>query len=640
MGKTVHEKKSLTNYLEIDKIRIPLFFPVILGLGILYGVHFPFFCYSKLITFSMAILFLTIICKQPWTALFALGVFISQTGGLLHTDLIVHKKYLQKNAPKVGFYANVGFIEETHPTMKGMQRIILKNIVFDKKNSNLNFIKNVKITCSGKLLKGISPLDNVKVFGSLSTLKNPVIPGSFDQLQYNTIMGIDATGVAFSLRKSKTQIDKNFMENFSLIRFNLTKAISQKIDGNASGIAAALLTGDKSSIKPEIRDSFTKAGIAHILAISGLHMSLVTGILFFIARKILLYLGNFCMYINAGAIASAVTIPCTFLYLALSGFSPSAIRAFIMTTIFLISVANGKKALSLKNVSLAALFILIFDPFSLFHISFQLSFAAVLALVSFYETFGQKLQQIKPNKFIKYFYLSSATTIIATIATTPISVATFNRFSTQNILGNLIAIPITSFLIAPLGVVNIFIGKFTNLLIKPLETSINLMVNLATHIASLPGSNIALKTPSTLALSLTILGGILLCLLQTKFRHIGTIIIAATTFHYIFIQKSPSLIAVPGENNIFCIIKGGKIYSNSNQKARNKIKAIARNLGLENEKIYKIDLHKIKIPSIKHPQNLGIFVYDDGKASTLKERKHPICPVTFSAIEGTLMSKF
>lgn len=627
---------QIKNCLEQERARIPLFFPVLLGFGILYGVHFPFFCYFKLITFTISVFLLGYIFKQLFIIFFAIGVLVAQTGGILHTNLMTHKQYLQKDIPKVGFYANVGFIEETHPTMKGMQRIIFKNVDFEEPNAGLGFIKTIKMTCSSKIIKDIKPLDSVKVFGRLSKFKNPVIPGAFDQLQYNTIMGIDAGGVAFSVKKAKKQIPSHFAEFFSLIRFELTKIISQKISGEANGIAAALLTGDKSAIKPQIRDNFIKSGIAHILAISGLHMSLVAGILFLCFSKILLYLSNCFRSIRPDIVASAITIPCTFLYLALSGFSPSATRAFIMTTISLISVAIGKKAISLKNISLAALIILIFDPFSLFHISFQLSFAAVVAIISFYETIRNHLQQVKLSKFNKYFYISILTTTIATIATTPISIATFNRFSLQNILGNLMAIPVTSFLIAPLGIINIFIGKFTNFLIKPLEMSINLMINLSAYIADLPGSNIVLKSPTVSMLYLTIVGGILLCLLKTGLKHLGTIMIAISFFHYSFVQKRPEIIILPGENNIFCMIKNENIFSNSKQKARNKIKSIAQNFGLSDDKIYKIDENDFPPSLVKNADKQGLFIWKDGTVKTLTTRRHPVCPISFCRFEKIL----
>ena len=122
----------------------------------------------------------------------------------------------------------------------------------------------------------------------------------------------------------------------------------------AGGIASALMTGDKSSIPPEVREKFINSGTAHILAISGLHMSIVATIVFFIFLKVFQYLSCVFRGLSAKRSSAIATIPITFLYLALSGFSPSATRAFIMTTVFLCGSIFGRGSLSLRSVSAAA----------------------------------------------------------------------------------------------------------------------------------------------------------------------------------------------------------------------------------------------------------------------------------------------
>ncbi|MDR0552967.1 MAG: ComEC/Rec2 family competence protein [Holosporales bacterium] len=581
--------------------------------------------------------------------------------------LLVDKTYITEQIEKTSFYADVGFIEETHPTMKNMQRLILKNIRFceSKDSENYDSVNTVKMTCGTRMLRGIQPLDAVKVVGSLLPLKGPVIPGSFDPKQYNSIMGIDATGVVFYLRKlSSNTKHSNFTEIFSYLRFHLTKAISGRLHGEASGVVSALLTGDKSSISSETRDKFIKSGTAHVLAISGLHMSIVTFIIFSIIKRLLMYV---CCIIGRTigfrAIAAFITIPFTFVYLALSGFSPSATRAFIMTSICMISIMIGRRAMSIRNISTAALLILVLDPGALFHVSFQLSFSAVLALLAFYEKYNSLLPY-RPSvswKILSYILSSMIMTTIATIATTPISVATFNRFSAQNLFGNLIAVPIVSFLIAPLGIANIVICKFTNILIKPLQLSIDAMIRAMGVISSLPGSEIALKTPAQYIMWFIIIGGILLCFLISKLRYIGGGFIGAGFFCYIFVQKSPYLIVVPNDDGIVCMIENGTVYANSNQKGRPKIYSIMRTLGLKEEpngnnskgnnskgnnskgnNIVKRDLisglklftnqsiiRELKTKNFSNEE--GFFLWRDGKVRHIKQRKHPYCPAFYYA---------
>jgi competence protein ComEC len=226
----------------------------------------------------------------------------------------------------------------------------------------------------------------------------------------------------------------------------------------------------------------------------------------------------------------------------------------------------------------------------------------------------------------KYLLASIITTIIATVATTPISVATFNRFSAQNILGNLIIVPLTSFLIAPLGIANLFLGIFSDILIKPLEIVINIMIKAAQFVSILPGSEIALKTPTTAILSMIIIGGILQCLLITKLRHSGTILIAISLYMYTFVQENPHIIMVPGEDKIVCVIEGNTLYSNSKRQGRNKINAIIKNLGLYGP-IHKLDPN-FRIPNIKYTKDRGLFIWRNGDMKQLSRKLHPVCPIS------------
>ena len=251
-------KSKIFELLQKEKESIPLFIPVILGMGILFGVYFPkYACYTLI--FMVVAFFLK--KTRLYAIVFCLGVYVSQTGGILNTERLTEKKFLENNVEKVIFFADTDFIEETHPTMKNMQRIIFNNIEFDKNMDkiDLNFIKTIKMTCSSKLIKNISPLDRVKVIGCLNKFKTSSFPMSFDQKQFSAITKIDTNGVAFFIEKQNTKKKKyDFNGYFSYYRFLLTKLISEKMDSQSHGVASALLTGDKSSIKPEIREKFIK----------------------------------------------------------------------------------------------------------------------------------------------------------------------------------------------------------------------------------------------------------------------------------------------------------------------------------------------------------------------------------------------
>ncbi len=613
-------------FLFSERERLPLFVPVILGAGIIFGVFFPFTSWSALLsTILTAFLISVIIYKKSkilccTCLVFTLGFYVVQTGGILCTDLLSQKKFISEEYDNIKFEAIVKSMDETHPVMKNMRRITFK----DMNISNINYIKTAKMTCSVKMTEHISPGNVVRVKGKFIPFKPPAIPGAFDQIQYNSLIGIDATGVVYNIVKLGES--SSFDNWINKIRRKLTQSILEKMPPPAGGIASALLSGDKSAIPTEVREKFIASGTAHILAISGLHMSIVASIVFLAFTKLLQYLSCICNKISPKKCAATITIPATFLYLALSGFSPSATRAFIMTTVFLVSVMCGRGSLSLRSVAVAAFLILIFDPGALFLVSFQLSFCAVVALVAFYEAFQPALHNFMQNhsgivqKLASYIVTTLASTIIASMATLPISIAVFNRLSISGVVGNLVAIPLVTFAVIPLGIIClIFHADF---LVSMLSFILNKLHTILSYISEIPGSNIVVKSPEISDLYIIIIGGIVLCLLKTKVRLIGTIPIAVGILGWIF-RPPPDIIFPPGVE-IACFIENNNFYTTSLKKGRRVALSVQRNLGFSGKLSKKgCQDGKWKVSNYSN----GLYIWTkSGKTQQLAKRKHPYCP--------------
>lgn len=626
--------------LLIEKERFLLFIPVILSIGILIGVFFPFQSFSNLIILLIAFISISVLTYKKIKLfsiilfIFSLGLYVSQTGGILHTEFLPQKTFLEKEYDGIKFTATVKFIEETHPIMKNMRRIIFENIKFSE-SDNLTFIKTAKMTCSVYSSEHIFPGDIVEVKGKISPLKSPAIPGSFDQRQYNSLINIDTNGIVYYLKKLKTNATLDY---FSYFRRILTKNITHKLKGNAGGIAGALLTGDKSSIPNYIRDIFINSGTAHILAISGLHMSILASLIYFIFLRFFQYLNCIFHRINPKIFAALSTIPLIFLYLGLSGFSPSAIRAFIMTLFFMISIILERGILSLRSVAVAAFLILVFDSASLFLVSFQLSFCAVVSLISFYESFQSQLTnfQLKYNnifwKILFYILASFLTTIIASLATNPISIATFNRLNFSGILGNLVAIPTMSFLIMPIGLLSLITSGFSDLFINITEFVINKMTDILAFISTLPYSNITIKSPNLITLYTIVFSGIIVCLFRTKLRHLGWLGIIFGIFHWI-LEEKPDII-IPPQSEIICFVKDNTFYTTSIQKGRRNSLSIQRNLGFDG-KLIKSPFEK----NFNKYEN-GLFIWSTkGIQKEIAKRQHPYCPAYFKNLSNQISQK-
>ena len=227
----------------------------------------------------------------------------------------------------------------------------------------------------------------------------------------------------------------------------------------AEAVLAALVTGQKKMIHEKTRDNFSKAGLSHILAVSGLHMSLVGLGFFCIFIFILNWQPSLVITGHAKKTAGLLTLLPLTAYAFFAGFSPSTQRALIMTAVFLTSFLMEKEKDPLNTLYFAASLILLVDPGALFSISFQLSFACVFFIISGFVFLGRTLG-LPENKWIKKICIMILTTMFAGIGSAPVTAFYFNMFSMVQVVTNLFMIPVIGFLCLPLGLAGLMSMNF------------------------------------------------------------------------------------------------------------------------------------------------------------------------------------
>ena len=261
--------------------------------------------------------------------------------------------------------------------------------------------------------------------------------------------GLDCSFVALTMR---------FLQR-TRFRFSSTVAIaSQSTDENppdffakqARAVLTALVTGQKEMIHESTRDDFSKAGLSHILAVSGLHMSLVGFGFYSLFVYILNRQPSYVITGRAKKTAGFLTLLPLTIYAFFAGFSPSTQRALIMAAVFLTSFFIEKEKDPLNTLYFAACLILFIDPGALFSISFQLSFFCVFFIISGFIFLGKTLG-LPENKWIKRICLTILTTVFAGIGATPLTAFYFNMFSMVQVGTNFVMIPVIGFLCLPLG---------------------------------------------------------------------------------------------------------------------------------------------------------------------------------------------
>lgn len=406
----------------------------------------------------------------------------------------------------------------------------LHKIMIDLGENGPDNLKNIKINYSDKNTLIPQVGDSITGIASLFPYGDPVSAYGYDFRKNAYFKEIGASGRLYEI----TDLKRSEKTNLQCMRTKLSNHFRQKLSGEVAEIAIALITGQRQGITNEIRNAFADSGLAHILAISGLHISLVAGLLFLILRRLLSLMPIITREYNVKKFTCFATIPATFFYVALSGFGYPAIRAFYMTMFACLAIALDKHPFNMRSLSLAAFLILLIFPESATSVSFQLSFAAVLGLIAFYEKPWMRMKNLNISqgicgKIILYILGTCMTTMIATLATTPISLYYFKKITLNSVFANLLAIPLTGFIIMPSSMLCVF-SYFTLDIQWPyfiLEQGIEALIQCAQIVSMWKGSRISFHQPPEIYLCLFGFGFLWLCLFQTRLRFFGLIIISA-----------------------------------------------------------------------------------------------------------------
>lgn len=251
-------------------------------------------------------------------------------------------------------------------------------------------------------------------------------------------------------------------------RLQLAARLRQAMPSSQGSVAAALVTGVRGAIPKSTRDLFRDSGLAHMLAISGLHMALFAGSVYALLRLLGACFPYFVQAHNVRKMAALASLPAAFAYLQISGASFPTQRAFIMLSLFFIAILLGRPALTMRNVALAALLVLLLAPHALMQAGFQMSFAAVFAMVALYERGGARFLFATPeqhgrirrrdgtvayivSRLGRYFIALFVSSLIAGGVTGFLALYHFHQVAAYGLIANMVAMPIFGVIIMPAG---------------------------------------------------------------------------------------------------------------------------------------------------------------------------------------------
>jgi len=412
---------------------------------------------------------------------------------------------------------------------KYLKRFVLRADTLSRKKESHRVTGKIRVT-----VRGPSPAfakgDRVVFRSRLRAIRNFKNPGGFDYQRYMAFQGTWRT--AYTQGNRLEVVQKKISRDLPQQLYDARRALGALIEraGNRSSAAVlkALIIGDRAAISSKLRDTFNRAGVGHILAISGLHIGIVATVAFFFFEKLLCFFKPFLWraWTRKGAAIFSLVPVC--IYGLISGMSPSTQRAVIMVTAFLMTFLVERERDGINILALAAFIILIVYPPSVFSISFQLSFMAVLSIL-----YGlSRTLQARPirklstksgfrfqlsRKLFTFFLVS----FFAICGTLPLVMFYFNQISVVGLLANAVIVPLVGFFVIPCGLLALFIYPissqiaygFVQICIFVLDYGLAVIK----FFADLPFAAFKTITPSVFEIvCYYILGAVLLNLLRAK----------------------------------------------------------------------------------------------------------------------------
>lgn len=353
----------------------------------------------------------------------------------------------------------------------------------------------------------------------------PAVPGAYDFQRVAWFDGLGATGRGLAPVTVLSGGDAR-----QGLRVRLSSHIHAQLDGSAGGIAAALATGDIGAISDADAEAMRRSGLAHLLSVSGLHITAAVGIAMLLATRLLALSSRLALTGRVPLLAGVVGAGAAIGYTLLTGSEVPTIRSCIAALLILGALALGREAVTLRLVAAGAFVVTIFWPESLVGPSFQLSFAAVTTIVALHEHPMARRWFMKRDEGWIARILRDGGSLLLTglmieFALMPIAVYHFHRAGIYGAFANIVAIPLTTFVVMPLEALALLFdaigvgGPLWWLTGKALA----LLLWIARTTAAAPGSVTTLPAMPGAAYALMAVGGLWLALWRTRWRRLGFI---------------------------------------------------------------------------------------------------------------------
>jgi len=431
-----------------------------------------------------------------------------------------------------------GYVALVEPLAKRGQRITLNVTAIDGLAPERT-PRRVRVRAMVPLA-GLQPGDAIRLRASLAPPAGPTLPAGYDFARTAWYLGLGGVGYSLTAPQRDATAQPppwNLRAAAAIegVRHAIGARILAALPGETGAIANALITGERGGISEATNDAFRDAGLYHILSISGLHMVIMAGTVFFVVRLLLACVPALALRYPIKKWAAVAAALAALGYLLISGAAFATVRSYIMISIMFLAVLLDRPALAMRNVALAAMLILMLFPESLLDVGFQMSFAAVVALVAAYEYVNARpatalaWRRSLAGRVVLFFAGIVLSTIVAGVAVAPFAAYHFHTSQQFAVLANLITIPVCNLVVMPAALCALLLMPvgLESLPLAVMGAGIDIMVRCAKWTAALPGAVVHIRAIPLHAFLLMVTGGLWLTLWRTRWRAGGIAAIAA-----------------------------------------------------------------------------------------------------------------
>ena len=392
----------------------------------------------------------------------------------------------------------------------------------------------------------------------------PMLPGGYDFARAAWFAGLSATGSALGpVAVLRPAGETSWLRG---TQRRLSAHIRERLDGSAGTIAAALASGDRGAIAEVDEAAMRDAGLAHLLSISGLHVSAVVAAAYVLMLRLLALWPWLALRVRLPLFAAAGGALAGIGYTLLTGAEVPTVRSCIGAVLVLAALAFGREPLSMRMIAVAALLVMLFWPEAVAGPSFQMSFAAVIAIVALHgaapiRAFLAPRDEGWPVRMLRHLAMLLGTGVVIELALMPIGLFHFHRAGVYGSLANVIAIPLTTFVTMPLIALALLfdaVGAGAPLWWL-VGLSIEAMLALAHWTASRPGAVTVLPAMEGWSVLLFVAGGLWLALWRGRVRLLGLVAALAGALSLLTLRPPDVLVSGDGRHVGIAGESGGEL---------------------------------------------------------------------------------